>query len=81
MIFQREYNFGSLASDLACTPKYPLTRQLLVSNLFVRGTSEGSFNRPFDELSQHDREVSVELSQGVVVWAAMSLRQTNSDRA
>ena len=81
VIFQREYNFECLASDLACTPKYPLTRQLLLSNRSVRGTSEGSFNRPFDDLSQYDREVSVELSQGVVVWAAMSLRQTNSDRA
>jgi hypothetical protein len=79
--FQREYNFGKLAVDLGCTPKYPLTRQLLVSNLFVRGTSEGSFNRPFDDLSQYDREVCVELSQGVSFWAAMSLRQANSNRA
>ena len=81
VIFQREYNFGCLASDLACTPKYPLTRQLLLSNRFVRGTSEGSFNRPFDDLSQYDREVCVELSRGVSFWAAMSLRTTNSHRA
>ena len=81
VIFQREYNFGCLASDLACTPKYLLTRQLLLSNWFVSGTSEGLFNRPFDDLSQYDREVSVELSEGVSFWAAMSLRKTNSDRA
>ena len=51
------------------------------NNRFMSGTSVGPFNRTFDHLSQYDREVSVELSQGVVVWAAMSLRQTNSDRA
>ena len=81
VIFLRKYKIGCLASDLTCTSKYPLARQLLQHNRFVSSTSEGSFNRPFDHLSQYDREVSVEVSQVSVVWAPMSLRKTNSDRA
>ena len=56
VMFQREYNFGCLASDLACTPKQILTRQLLLITRSVTGTSECSFNRPFDDLSQLDKE-------------------------